>query len=497
MSLIILIIGIVVFIAHFFTALFEKTRIPDVLLLMILGIFAGPVFHLVSPADFGKVGSIITTISLIVILFEGGTTLDIKDLTKAMGQTLTITMATFIASVIIASLFCIFILDFKILEGLILGTIIGGTSSAVVVPLVKGLKLKEPVSTVLILESALTDVLCIIFTISFIQATLGEGAETGKLIGSIVSSLIVASVIGAIGGLVWLLLLGKIRQFPNTIFTTFAFIFILYGMAEELGYSGAITALAFGIALTNFKVNESVQNKFSMLHTITHINEVEKTFYREMVFLLKTFFFIFLGISIKFDNLWLTLFAFIIVLFIYTARLFITKFLLLKKATKKEASYVSIMVPKGLAAAVLAGIPIQMGVKNGDKIQTIVYSIVLISIVLTSGIIPIIEKIPLFKILFKKFANESEEIAVSDIKEENKSIETVQTETPLNLEKAVVSEENKKEITVETNQIEIPNELKNENQMLPENGKQNESIEEIKEKKEDSNKKETKEEYNI
>ncbi len=227
MSLIILLIGIVVFIAHFFTALFEKTRIPDVLLLMILGILAGPVFHLVSPADFGKVGSIITTISLIVILFEGGTTLDIKDLTKAMGQTLTITLASFIITVAIASVFCIFVLDFKILEGLMLGTIIGGTSSAVVVPLVKGLKLKEPVSTILILESALTDVLCIIFTIAFIQAALGEGSETGKLIGSIFSSLVVASVIGAIGGFVWLLFLDKVRQFPNTIFTTFAFILLL------------------------------------------------------------------------------------------------------------------------------------------------------------------------------------------------------------------------------------------------------------------------------
>ncbi|MBN2694785.1 cation:proton antiporter, partial [bacterium] len=431
MEVIILIIGVVVFVAHIFTALFERTGIPDVLLLMILGILAGPVLGVVTPADFGKVGGIITTISLIVILFEGGTTLDIKNLTKAMGPTLSIALATFFASVFLATLFCYLILDFKILEGLMLGTIIGGTSSAVVVPLVRGLKMKEPVSTILILESAITDVLCIVFTIAFIQAAMGEAGETGKLVGSIFASLVVAAVIGVAGGFVWLLFLDKIRQFPNTIFTTFAFIFILYGMAEKLGFSGAITALSFGIALTNLKVNTSSVNKFSMLHTISHINEVEKTFYREMVFLLKTFFFIYLGISIKFDNFLLTIFAFVLVVAIYVGRLFITKFVLNKNSTIKEASLVSVMVPKGLAAAVLAGIPIQFGIKNGDKIQTVVYSIVLISIILTSGIVPFIEKLPIYKILFGKFRNsdlaideENHPIPENNIESEKHSIES-------------------------------------------------------------------------
>ena len=37
-SKIILLTGLIIFISHFFTALFEKTRIPDVLLLIILGV---------------------------------------------------------------------------------------------------------------------------------------------------------------------------------------------------------------------------------------------------------------------------------------------------------------------------------------------------------------------------------------------------------------------------------------------------------------------------
>ena len=52
---IILYIGLTIFVSHFFTSLFEKTRIPDVLLLIIIGIVAGQLFDLNSET-FGDYG---------------------------------------------------------------------------------------------------------------------------------------------------------------------------------------------------------------------------------------------------------------------------------------------------------------------------------------------------------------------------------------------------------------------------------------------------------
>jgi len=49
----------------------------------------------------------------------------------------------------------------------------------------------------------------------------------------------------------------------------------------------------------------------------------------------------------------------------------------------------SIMIPKGLAAAVLAGIPLQKGIAGGQIIQDLTYSIILISILITSVMIPL------------------------------------------------------------------------------------------------------------
>ncbi len=66
----------------------------------------------------------------------------------------------------------------------------------------------------------------------------------------------------------------------------------------------------------------------------------------------------------------------------------------------------SIMAPKGLAAAVLAGIPAMVGMPNGDLIQEIAYMVVLYSITLTALLIPLVIKNRLsffFKPIFKGY----------------------------------------------------------------------------------------------
>ena len=84
MSTTILIIGLMVFFAHFLSLQFSKTSIPDVLVLMLIGIVLGPVLGIVSPEDFGKVGSLIATIALVVILFESGTSLNLATLGNSL-----------------------------------------------------------------------------------------------------------------------------------------------------------------------------------------------------------------------------------------------------------------------------------------------------------------------------------------------------------------------------------------------------------------------------
>lgn len=408
MALVILIIGFIFFASHSFTVIFERTRIPDVLLLIVIGIIVGPLLGIVEVNDFGKLGSILSTLALIVILFESGMQLNVSTIKKSIKSTLAITMLTFVASVLIISAIAYFVAGFSMISALILGSILGGTSSAVVIPLAKGLKMPPKSETILVLESAITDVLCIVLTISFIGAQLSDNIEPMKMVGYVLSSFLFASLIGLGGSIAWLLIHQFIRRFPNTFLSTLAFAFIIYGFTELLGFSGGIASLAFGFGLSNNeRIVRLLKLRIMLKRDFSAISTIEKNFFSEVVFILKTFFFLFLGISIQFSSFSTAMISMFIVLAIYTMRLFMTRFTLNKSISVNEASIVSLMVPKGLAAAVLAGLPLQYGIAEGVVIQETAFLVVLFSIVLTALLIPFTGKgfiARFYQSFFRKFS---------------------------------------------------------------------------------------------
>ena len=384
MSTTILFIGLMVFFAHFLSLQFRKTNIPDVLVLVIIGIVLGPVLGFVSPADFGKVGSLFATIALVVILFEGGTTLDINVLSKSLGTTGKLALGCFGLTAILVTMAGIYALGLTLLPAIMLGLTLGSTSPAVIIPLVKALKVSEKPATVMILESALTDVLSIIGVFALLQIYTQGGLEPGKLVGSVLSAMVFAIVIGVLGGIGWLLVLGRVRDFPNTISSTLAYVFIVYGATEELGFSGAIAALALGFTLTNFE-KFKLHRIPSIDRNIVPLNDIDLAFYSEAVFLLRTYFFVYLGISIHFSAVHQAVAAAAIVLLIYLMRLMLTRIVFrAPDFSLRDTAITSMMVPKGLAAAVLAALPLQYGVAGGEIIRDTSYMVVLISITLTA-----------------------------------------------------------------------------------------------------------------
>jgi len=384
MSITILAIGLMVFFAHFLSLQFRKTSIPDVLVLMLIGILIGPLLGIVTPQDFGKIGSLIATIALLVILFEGGTSLNLNVLGKSLKTTGVLTLWCFLLTALIVTAFGFYLLDLSLLPATLLGVTLGGTSSAVVIPMVNALCLSEKPTTVLVLESSLTDVLCIVGVFALLQIHTQGSVEPGRLIGSVLAALIFATIIGVLGGIGWLLVLGKVRGFPNTISSTLAYVFIVYGLTEFLGFSGAIAALALGITLTNFE-KFGLHRMRNIDRNLVPLNEMDFVFYREAVFLLKTYFFVYLGISIHFGEAYLALVAIIIVLTVYVMRLTLTRFVFRDAGySLRDTAFTSMLAPKGLAAAVLAALPLQYGVTGGEVIRDTTYMVVLVSITLTA-----------------------------------------------------------------------------------------------------------------
>jgi cell volume regulation protein A len=384
MSTTILIIGLMLFFAHFLSVQFRITNIPDVLILMLVGIVIGPVLGIVTAEDFGRIGSLIATIALVVILFEGGTSLNLDVLGKAMGTTVLLAMVSFVLTAMIIASIGYYTLGLGVLPSILLGVTLGNTSSSVVIPMVNSLRLSDKPGTVLVLESAITDVLSIVGVFALLQFHTQGGVEPGRLVGSVLASMVFAAVIGVLGGIGWLLVLGKVRDFPNTISSTLAYVFIVYGLTEMLHFSGAIAALALGISLTNFQ-------KFNLYRipnvdkNIVPLNEIDLAFYSEAVFLLKTYFFVYLGISIHFSYVLLGVTAISMVLMVYAMRLVLTRFIFRDPGySLRDTAITSMMAPKGLASAVLATLPLEFGIAGSDIIRDTTYMVVMVSITFTA-----------------------------------------------------------------------------------------------------------------
>ena len=131
-GLVIAIMGLLIFAAHLFTEIFSRKRIPDVLLLMFIGLLIGPLTGWVKPESLGSVASVFTTITLVIILFESGTQLNFNTLVNSIRGTMKLTTINFFVTMVVVALIGILIEKFDILTGLMMGAILGGTSSAVV-----------------------------------------------------------------------------------------------------------------------------------------------------------------------------------------------------------------------------------------------------------------------------------------------------------------------------------------------------------------------------
>ncbi len=417
---VIIALGLLIFFSHLFNALFDKTKIPNVLLLLLIGIIVGPVSGMVTNDFFGDIGRVFTIITLIVILFESGASLKISEITQSIGSASLLTLINFISSMAIAASVTHFLLSVDWLSSVFVGAIIGGTSSAVVIPMVKQMRMGEKGTSVLILESAISDVLCLVVGLALFEGMLRGEVSVGAVFSSMWKAFLFAILLGLLGGFVWSVLINLIRGIKNSMMTTLAYAFILYGIVELLKLNGGLAVLSFGILLGNADLINS-SNLFRKLFNFrsSGFTDDEKNFFGEIVFIMQTYFFVYVGISIQFGSPWVYAAGFLIVMLIILFRAPAIRLLLGKRVSKAERSVMSVMSPKGLVPAVLASLPLQWGLLHGEIIIDLGYSIVLFSILVSSILVIILSFNPSFfddKIPRRKKLSED----VSDTESEKK-----------------------------------------------------------------------------
>jgi NhaP-type Na+/H+ or K+/H+ antiporter len=391
-ALTIVFVGLTIFMSHYFATLFTRTKIPDVLWLFLIGLLLGPVTGTVHTATFGAVGPVFTTITLVFILFESGIDQRLEPLINALGGTAKITTYNFMATCLVAGSIVYFATDLGPLRSLMLGSIVGGTSSAVITTLAKAFPMAKRTSTILVLESAFSDVYTLAVPLTLLSAYKIGRVDVAYVTGQMIAAFILAAMLGIVGAFLWSVLLNRMRTLQNTVFTTPAFVFIIYGIVELLNYSGPIAALSFGITLGNIDVLGPPIMKNVISRKPISLTEVERAFFSEAVFLLRTFFFVYIGISVHLEDWWPLMLGATITGALYLVRIPIVRLSVPRETPLKDAAFMAVMIPKGLGAAVLASLPAQQGVEGGEMIQSIVFSIILCTTIMTTILTFLVDK---------------------------------------------------------------------------------------------------------
>ncbi len=248
-----LIVGLALAVGVIAQVVARHLRVPGIVILLLAGVMLGPdVAGLLHPKELGHALDILVGFSVAVILFDGGLNLNIK---RMRAQAPVIQRLLSLGVVVTAggaALAARFFLDWSWLPSLLFGTLVIVTGPTVVTPLLRRIRVKRNIETILESEGVLIDAVGAVVAVVALEMALGDSLTAEALGGPV--RLLVGLVVGALGGLVMALFLRSSRAIPEgfeTIFTLSMALAIYQVSNALIPESGIMAAIAAGTVVGN------------------------------------------------------------------------------------------------------------------------------------------------------------------------------------------------------------------------------------------------------
>jgi len=395
-------ISIILFFGFFAELAFKRFQIPDLLLLIILGFLLGPnVMGYISPQEVAPYAPLFTTFALMFLLFDGAFNIDLTSFARGLSLSLSIALFNFFFSSMIITGIMVFF-GYMLPPAILTGFILGGVSSTFVIPTLKQIKIRKSIYSILALESALTDVFCIVTSITAIELIRANVFDIQSVLSQITSLFAVAGFIGILSGIFWVSIISRMFKGYKSYMVTIAFVILVYVVTVFLGGNGAIAALFVGLVLKNSKKLTEMLSVVSSKRTkkgrktlenggglsITTPSEI--LFYDQISFFLKVFFFVYIGILLELTNHEAIIIGAVLSIAIMVIRQFTTVFT--RQFNRFDRKLANSMFARGLAAATLAQIAIESEIPNARMFAQIAYVAITGTIILSSIMIFILRR---------------------------------------------------------------------------------------------------------
>ena len=367
---------------------FRKKRIPDMLLLLLIGIvihYTGiiPVVYLSIMKDLlGFVG----TVALIFIVFGGVLKLDLEKFGKSVPKGIAMASADLIFVIGILTPLLYFFFKIPFIDSLLLATVLSETSVTFIVPLIARVNLNENIKHTVEVETimnSIMNIIVVLLILSVMNQQFTIAGTAGYLFGSISESL----VLGGVVGIVWLVVLRQALT-PHYYIATIAILLALWGVSDYLGASAILTVFLFSVIITNsvpvskiIKISGSINNE-----SLSYFNQ-------EITFFVLTLFYVYIGILVNiFDFGGIIIAAILVAILVPIRFLEVYSVQGMTKWFGKDTAIVSSFVQRGSTVIVIAGVLLSTDPKVFNLYGNILFYTVIFSILVGSIIFSALSK---------------------------------------------------------------------------------------------------------